>query len=272
MEENQNIENVSMPQDEAISNQELIDIPRKIDSDNESMLQSFCKADRKYEIVKVRADIDSSMKSAMKNAFICGIGTLAFMSFAQVAAQKLGMPTVFQSMRDIQDYFINGGGFVKASIENLQSYIRVVFGPLNEWLTLDNLKNFISEVGPIGNLAGLLAIFSGKNVLKNLKEWNTKNSELNIMRETMPADVANTKSAMAEFNLKLTIEALRNQSGQIFNNISNIFKRKKLEINEQISEPKAIAGFNRESINGLPNELEYDSTDLSNDTHIGRSK
>ena len=50
------------------------------------------------------------------------------------------------------------------------------------------------------------------------------------MRETMPADVANTRSAMAEFNLKLTSEALRNQSGQIFNNISNIFKRKNIEV------------------------------------------
>ncbi len=294
MEENQNVENPNISNEETISNGELIDIVRKLNSDNEVILRAlFDKIDRaedrRYEIVKVRQEIDSSMNKAFKNAFMCGVGALAFMSFAQIAIQKLGMPNILESMNNTTNYFINGDftrgsfdnslGFIRSSLDNLQNYIQVVFGPLNEWLTLDNLKNFVSEIGPIGSMAGLASVFYAKNVLKNLKEWNAKNRELNIMRKTMPEDVANTKKAMAEFSLSLTLQAIRNQRGQIFNYIKNCFNRQSLKFDNQISEPKSVAGFNNpsdpilnSSMNDCNIEKENDSDELNNDSKLGRSR
>ena len=285
MEGNQNLENTNIPNEETISSMELIDAVRKIDSDNETILQALFdhtareEEHRRYKIVKVRQEIDSSMDKAFKNTFMCGVCSLAFMSFLQVAAQKLGMPTILESMHNTTNYFINGEGFIRCSLENLQNYIYVVFGPLNEWLTLDNLKNFTSEIGPIGSMAGLASVFYAKNVLKNLKEWNAKNRELNIMRQTMPEDVANTKKAMAEFNLNLAIKAIRNEGSQIAKNISNIFKKKNIEFGQQILEPKAIGGFNKSSdlilnssMNDWQSETEYGSDETTNDSKLGRGR
>lgn len=282
MGEEKNIDNIVS--EEEISNEEAIDIARKIASDNEVILEALInnantnQQNRRYRILKVRDDIDHSMNGAIGNAIMCGVSSLAFMSFAQIAAQKLGMPSIIECFQNATIPNANPDlGYISNAIEFFQNYVQNVFGSLNA-------KEFLAELGPVGSMSGLLAIFSGKNVLKNLKEWNAKNRELNIMRETMPEDVAKTRKALSEFNFSLALQSIRNTGSKIAQTVSNFFKKKNIEF--QVQEPKAIAGFDRKSIDNVSNMVAphvsqsnndtrimgYNNTELNNDTHIGRSK
>ena len=272
MDEEKSIEN-SVLDEEQISNEEAINIARKIPSDNEVILETLInnantnQQNRRYKILKVRDDIDHSMNGALKNTIMCGVSSLAFMSFAQIAAQKLGMPSIIECFQNASIPNTNPDlGYIRNAIEFFQNYVQNVFGNLNA-------KEFISELGTVGSMSGLLAVFSGNNALKNLKEWNAKNRELNIMRETMPEDVAETRKAFSEFNLNLALQSMCNTGSKIAQYISNFFKKKNIEFH--VSEPKAITGFNRESIyNMMPyNDSEVNNeAELDPDTRIGRSK
>lgn len=179
MGENKNVGSTNISSQETISNMELIDIARKVNTDNELILQALVDREnqnRRYNILKVKSDIDHSMYEAFKNSIICVVSGLVFMSFVQIAAQKLGIPSIVESFQNAAEPNINTTlGCVSNVIEYIQTYAKNIFGPLNA-------KDFISELGPVGSLSGLLTVFTGKNVLENLKEWNAKNRDLNIMR------------------------------------------------------------------------------------------
>ena len=76
----------------------------------------------------------------------------------------------------------------------------------------------------------------------------------------------------------MTLQSIRNTGSKISQTVSNFFKKKNIEF--QVSEPKAIAGFNRKSIDNVlvdnnnitdTHITTYNDTELNHGT-IGRSK
>ncbi len=227
MENEQNKENLN----EEISNDELYEIRRDLELQQQLILESLARQNQNetLQIRNINDNLTESRRKAAANAVVCGVGSLVCMSFAQVAVQKLGLPNMVSEMQtNYQNFIMNPESTSLAgnAIEYMQNYVRTVFGPMNEYLSFDNLKEFVSTTGPVGCIAGLISAFSAKNAVHSLKEWRKSRQQLNAMA----GNQQNRLNIFSAFTKKIeNLREIRNMQRAIDKELSNTDNNSMLE-------------------------------------------
>lgn len=229
--------------------------------------------ERRFKIQKVRSDIDANARNAVAKTVICGAGVLAFTTFASIAVQKMGLDnSIIAELQQNHELMANqpmsGDGMINTIVEYLQNYVTTVFGPLNKYLTLENAQDFVNELGPVGSIAGLISLISGKSAAKNFNEWAKKNRELEVMRETMPQDVVAGKKAFAEFSFKVMLESMHNSFGKGFEEIIKHCATSFKELKESFKTKNS-----KNKLNMMASKMqELNQTGISKENTNGRSR
>lgn len=260
---------------EEISSQ-LADTNRILTNQRDAALRTmlYDAGERRFKIQKVRSDIDKNAQNAVAKTIICGAGVLAFTAFASVAVQKMGLDnSIIAELQQNHQLMVNqpiseNGNMVNEIWEYLQNYVITVFGPLNKYLTLENAQNFANELGPVGGISGLMALVTGKSAGKNFNEWAKKNRELDVMRETMPQDVAAGRKAFTEFSFRTMLESLKNTFG---NSLDAIIKSCSPNFNNLKQSIKTMHDKNK--LNMMASKMQkLNETVISEENTNGRSR